>query len=726
MLRSIICFSLLYIAQNIQSECNFPTGNYIYQLNDPKSIQEISIEVPKSSKYNKNFAKIISSRSVNIPSDLKKNFKANLTIQYEFGSCTYKAKIRQHGDLRDHISFVDGKPSRSIKVSLESGNVFNAVKFRLLIPQTRNNLNEILGTVFLKELGFIAPETFQVKTKINNVESIMLFQEDIRKELLERNQRREGPVFEGDETLLWSYNDFELFELQHLALSRLTNPNWFLRGNSSKAITLASFQKIQKSYMEFTRRLPENKFTIFPNNKESTIFSDYFFIMLAMNGEHALNVNNRVYYHNSFSNQFEPIYYDGDLKLNKGFKLNKKLYLDTFDEDYTFPFTKLINNDAFVKKVYQSFIVRILNLEQDDDLFFNESIEKIKDNISKIQLEIRSLKKEVKREYTVEDLYENYKANEIGKKFIQNKITSIEKNTNDLYLVENSLGVQNYLTSDEISILISKNLYKNERSVYLPMDFIKNGNIKYTTTEEQFLNGTILYSKGIDIQADYNNKVIKIKQANSSDWILFRNNNLNDWKITFSGVVHVSTLVNGQRFNIAGMTGCLNFHNVNFNNVTIEVNKGQCEDSLNVVNSNGVIQEIRVSESFADAIDLDFSELLIKLIEINSAGNDCLDVSGGIYKVDLAKLNTCNDKGISVGEKSKFTISKIEIENSIIGVASKDSSLLEIDSGIFLDTKTCIDTYQKKQEFGGSIIKYKKIECDGNFKNDKNSSIIKI
>jgi len=726
MLRSIICFSLLYIAQNIQSECNFPTGNYIYQLNDPKSIQEISIEVPKSSKYNKNFAKIISSRSVNIPSDLKKNFKANLTIQYEFGSCTYKAKIRQHGDLRDHISFVDGKPSRSIKVSLESGNVFNAVKFRLLIPQTRNNLNEILGTVFLKELGFIAPETFQVKTKINNVESIMLFQEDIRKELLERNQRREGPVFEGDETLLWSYNDFELFELQHLALSRLTNPNWFLRGNSSKAITLASFQKIQKSYMEFTRRLPENKFTIFPNNKESTIFSDYFFIMLAMNGEHALNVNNRVYYHNSFSNQFEPIYYDGDLKLNKGFKLNKKLYLDTFDEDYTFPFTKLINNDAFVKKVYQSFIVRILNLEQDDDLFFNESIEKIKDNISKIQLEIRSLKKEVKREYTVEDLYENYKANEIGKKFIQNKITSIEKNTNDLYLVQNSLGVQNYLTSDEISILISKNLYKNERSVYLPMDFIKNGNIKYTTTEEQFLNGTILYSKGIDIQADYNNKVIKIKQANSSDWILFRNNNLNDWKITFSGVVHVSTLVNGQRFNIAGMTGCLNFHNVNFNNVTIEVNKGQCEDSLNVVNSNGVIQEIRVSESFADAIDLDFSELLIKLIEINSAGNDCLDVSGGIYKVDLAKLNTCNDKGISVGEKSKFTISKIEIENSIIGVASKDSSLLEIDSGIFLDTKTCIDTYQKKQEFGGSIIKYKKIECDGNFKNDKNSSIIKI
>ena len=32
----------------------------------------------------------------------------------------------------------------------------------------------------------------------------MLFQEDIQKELLEKNNRREGPLFEGDESLLWS------------------------------------------------------------------------------------------------------------------------------------------------------------------------------------------------------------------------------------------------------------------------------------------------------------------------------------------------------------------------------------------------------------------------------------------------------------------------------------------------------------------------------------------
>ena len=57
----------------------------------------------------------------------------------------------------------------------------NAVKFKLLIPNTRGDLNEVLGTVILRELGYIAPETFQVRTKINDVSSMMLFQEDARK-----------------------------------------------------------------------------------------------------------------------------------------------------------------------------------------------------------------------------------------------------------------------------------------------------------------------------------------------------------------------------------------------------------------------------------------------------------------------------------------------------------------------------------------------------------------
>mgnify|MGYP007081645023 CR=1 FL=1 len=52
---------------------------------------------------------------------------------------------------------------KHIKRSLK----LNSVKFKLLIPETRNGMNEILGTLIAKDLGFIAPETFNVPVKFN-------------------------------------------------------------------------------------------------------------------------------------------------------------------------------------------------------------------------------------------------------------------------------------------------------------------------------------------------------------------------------------------------------------------------------------------------------------------------------------------------------------------------------------------------------------------------------
>ena len=78
-------------------------------------------------------------------------------------------------------------PRRSLSLRLINGNILNAVKFKLLLPETRNNLHEILGSLLIKNVGFIVPETFQVKTNINGSEAIMLFQEDAAKEMLERN-----------------------------------------------------------------------------------------------------------------------------------------------------------------------------------------------------------------------------------------------------------------------------------------------------------------------------------------------------------------------------------------------------------------------------------------------------------------------------------------------------------------------------------------------------------
>ena len=134
--------------------------------------------------------------------------------------------------------------------------------------------------------------------------------------------------------------------------------------------------------------------------------------------------------------------------------------------------------------------------------------------------------------------------------------------------------------------------------------------------------------------------------------------------------------------NNQGMTGCLNFYNVKFNNNKFDIQNGRCEDSLNIVNSFGKISKINIISAFSDALDIDFSNIFIENVSIHRAGNDCVDFSGGNYEVNEFNLKNCGDKGVSIGEQSNIKIHNILVENANIGVASKDSSKSLINKAI--------------------------------------------
>jgi hypothetical protein len=128
----------------------------------------------------------------------------------------------------------------------------------------------------------------------------------------------------------------------------------------------------------------------------------------------------------------------------------------------------------------------------------------------------------------------------------------------------------------------------------------------------------------------------------------------------------------------------------------------------------------------SDALDLDFSKLNIKNINIENALNDCSDFSYGKYQVELAILKNCGDKSVSVGEKSNLKIKNLIANNTFIGIASKDSSNIFLEEGkIFNNKSYCLSTYKKKQEFDGGTIIYKTLYCDNPlFYNDKISNIL--
>ena len=176
--------------------CTFPTYAHRDELADPSHIEHISVEIKKSRKWFKNSISILASDRKTIGSEFKKKQRAIVTVRYSFGSCSYSARVRQNGDYKDHIKLLrGGNVISSLDVKLEQGNILNAVRFKLLIPETRNGVNEVLGAYLLQELGYISPETFLVSADVNGVHHTLLFQENAEKELLERRLRREGPIF---------------------------------------------------------------------------------------------------------------------------------------------------------------------------------------------------------------------------------------------------------------------------------------------------------------------------------------------------------------------------------------------------------------------------------------------------------------------------------------------------------------------------------------------------
>tara|TARA_B110000305_G_scaffold193795_1_gene217530 strand:- start:4471 stop:6633 length:2163 start_codon:yes stop_codon:yes gene_type:complete len=714
----------------MHSKCDFVLGDYIDELNNPSNINLIEVNVAKSSKYAKNVFKIVSSRSKNISDKLKKNFKAQVIVHYSFGNCNYPATIRQNGDLKDHIKLQDGKPIRSLNVKLKNGNILNAVGFKLLIPQTRNGLNEVLAALIFRNLGFLAPETFEVNTSVNGVNSIMLFQEKSAKELLERNLRREGPIYEGDETLYWENKEYERGALEPLSLSRLTNDSWFEKGNNSQTIVLNSISKLQNAYLVYAYNSVKNPYTIFPNLQMNDIFNNYNSVMLAMNAAHGLRPHNRKYYYNAINSSFEPIYYDGntDLNLEMNFSgVGSALYKSFV------PLNNIVTN-----KPTNELINLSLNLDKNDVLlndflnrtnnndkaliFFERAIQQFKNNMRKYETYDQEFKS---KNYIIENDLKNYDAwyqNFQKTQGVEQKIAINISKSDHKFIISWKDGETHIVSSQEISKLLSDNEFRNKRAVYFPLNRYENLNDDYKY--EEIGSNLIKMSTGIKIDVNEDKKILKFTQTHSSDWVLISSGDLSYWKVEFYGLNHSlqSGDLNSQRFNNHGLTGCFSIYESIVNHSTFSVKGGGCEDSINFISSVGENITLDIENAMADAVDADFSNLSFKNINIMNAGNDCFDVSGGHYKINKANLDNCNDKALSVGEKSNLIANNVIVKNSNIAISAKDLSKVII---LTLDAKNislCAEVKRKKQEFGGARLKINNNKCNSKVDVDNEST----
>ena len=738
--------------QNSNLNCSSEVSKKFLTNYEKIKINKIEIDTDNYRNWTVNSIKIITNNSRYVEDIYKKRFKAKIIVHFEDGSkCSYTGRVRHSGDQKDHISLHENYILQSVDVHLDYGNIRGITKFKLLRPKTRGVLEDvIIQNQILRNFNYLAPRSIKLNARINKASSVMLFQEKASKELLEFNNRREGPILEANEKYFWkALKDLPDNQLSNMSigvvplmnksakhmLAKLTNTNLVVKNENFKNISYDVLSKLNLIYLYYANRFQDKKnnfnhweydldnelLGLF-NKKNINKLNVYNLLLHSTNSYHGLGANNRKFYWNAFENYFEPIHYDANPNIEANsisgnFRLPvSKTFFSSFDV-----LEKKLNNierNKFIKKLSFS------------GLEISENSLKLKFN--KILLNLNSVK-------------ENYKKSIKSEQINYNRITPIEniseifyKNIKEvdpnIYIVkhkkkDNSLircSVANQKCEDfnptnkNISDLLEGDLELNGAAYqYLGKNLdLENIGILKGYKKIKFYNSDIFYEEGVRISINEEEAIINIFQNKPGARVFFNNGELINLKINFNGF----DLKEDNEFDLKifppnypidskTLTGCLTFANLLVSKITVNAENSSCEDTVNFVNVIGDIDLVSITNSFSDALDIDFSKLKIDKINITSALNDCADFSAGNYILGSLNLKNCGDKALSVGEKSFVKLETINASNANLGIASKDSSIVQATEVNLDNLETCVAAYNKKQEYYGGFIEIKKMSC---------------
>jgi len=171
------------------------------------------------------------------------------------------------------------------------------------------------------------------------------------------------------------------------------------------------------------------------------------------------------------------------------------------------------------------------------------------------------------------------------------------------------------------------------------------------------------------------------------------------------------------------LTGGTTFYksDVEVNHSSILGHRG--EDALNIVQSEFILNSVKIEDASSDGFDADFAKGVIEggmFKNIGKAGGgDGVDVNGSQIAINGTLFQDISDKGISVGEQSIATVSDVIMEGVATGAASKDGSQLTLTNATLKkSTHVGLIAYMKKPEYGPATIDAKNIK----FKNTPNST----
>ena len=782
---TILTFLLYYFSSGMKQRFG---SNFFYKVNEVILTKYLGVDFSKLDKYldiliiktktliikpeikkielevnQKTILQLEKQRQIKIKNNLDapEFLMHNILIKHE--NKKLKGKIRIKGDRAIHWQ---DRNTTSYKIDMRKNDrIWGLEEFSIQKPIARNYTYEYLFHKFLEETGHLSLKYFFVNLYINDENrGLYAVEESFSKELLERQQKRNGPIFGIDEKISTSY----------------PNTHYDLYSN--------------EFWLEEQPNLIKSAFSILNNQKDNTKdinIGDHFdldkwasfFAVIDIMGAHHGSISKSVkLYFNPVQAKFEPIGFDGhysdtnfrDFILSDFLQENKINCSYLCEErDWYLKFFKLQNgelNYEFIEK-YVFYLKKYSN-----SVFLKSFLNTNKKEIDRINTLIYSENSKSDRGlwkgistfiYDDQFLYKRSKliGNRINSVNFDNYKLSLEKNnlifedtiskfpihmtTSDckslkqtkFYLAGSmqikwpnecsKISLKNFKNESRFFLLSQNTSMNKDQNLFLEKnfdDFSNNKNVEMISKNHFIISKNIKITKNTHISKDFNflikegvvlnivkNSTLFVEgnikfigkdnnkiiiQSDGSGSLVFLNN-----KVEIKNMI-VENL-GYPKLNRYIFYGGLNFINTELNLENILVKNSQSEDAINLVDSIATLKNISLENIESDAVDIDFSLVKFSKIICGKIKNDCLDISGSkIVGTDL-NVDKSEDKGLSVGENSEVKINNIIVKNSKIGFAIKDGSNVYLENVKSINNQYDIVVFNKKQEFNIPFLEVK-------------------
>ena len=667
----------------------------------------IDIRIPDSRDWIVNLASAELSEAPNIRSEFKKTFAATASVTYQDRVCTYPAEVRLSGDWKDHLDLYNYRAS--LDVELRGGHILGFTQFKALLPGTRGGVDQLISNEIVRSAGLLVPRGFLVPVTVNGSASEMLIEESIEKELLEGSGIRESLLLEIDESLIWEYLGYtQENRTRDLLSPRTTNTAWATASEPNRQIAWRGMSLLADALAEalpgdFAGQGPQLSDSILSGGNERirSELAQFRALMVAMGAGHALPLINRKFVFDPLENGLRPVYREGELTLE--IDPDPETLRGVTEEDV----------QALLTKLQQVDFESILNNVKANG--GRTSPDRIEDVLESTMLNLTTLLPRTRHQATSRNTTP-------PRSPINFTLRTVFGRPGDWSLCDESAQQcsEHQLSLDEERDLLAGRLTIDGQPVRYfgesPSRYRSDATLPSTLSRQLswvgFGPSEYATVGDVAVQIDPKAKTLDAELFGHDSRIVIRGGSLDRWVISVSGPIGLVRDIT-QRADANLLTGCLNIVDVEMSDVSVTVEGGACEDGLNVVRADGTVRELILRDADQDAIDMDFSHLVIDTVFVERSGNDCLDVSAGTYEISNLSASHCGDKGLSVGEGSLVSADSITVNGAIIGIAAKDSSTLTLGSVLLENTPTCIAAYRKKPEFNGASVFVEDLQCPG-------------